>query len=120
MRPQLLTAQNFRFEPLTGCDSLDPNDHAYALTYAGHAVFQHGDKESWLGRSFERVYRSVRSLQKPELTMKMRSATSATSDPGIDIETLLADGIVGKKGAFSRAFAEAMKEDMMAAFWKAI
>ncbi len=52
--------------------------------------------------------------------MKMRSATSATSDPGIDIETLLADGIVGKKGAFSRAFAEAMKEDMMTAFWKAI
>ena len=52
--------------------------------------------------------------------MKIRSATSATSDPGIDIETLLADGIVGKKGAFSRAFAEAMKEDMMTAFWKAI
>ncbi|MES2144619.1 MAG: phytanoyl-CoA dioxygenase family protein [Pseudomonadota bacterium] len=30
------------------------------------------------------------------------------------------EGIVGRKGAFSRDFAEAMREDMMAAFWQAI
>ena len=41
-------------------------------------------------------------------------------DAGVDIGTLFADGVVGKKAAFSRAFAEAMKEDMMTAFWKAI
>jgi hypothetical protein len=37
-----------------------------------------------------------------------------------DCETLKRDGIVGCKGAFSRDFAEAMREDMMTAFWKAI
>ncbi|MEQ1956252.1 phytanoyl-CoA dioxygenase [Mesorhizobium sp. CN2-181] len=37
-----------------------------------------------------------------------------------DIATLLEDGIVGKKGAFRSDFAEAMREDMMTAFWKAI
>ena len=30
------------------------------------------------------------------------------------------DGIVGRKSAFSREFAEAMREDMMTAFWAAI
>jgi hypothetical protein len=30
------------------------------------------------------------------------------------------DGIVGLKGAFSREFVEAMREDMMTAFWAAI
>ena len=35
-------------------------------------------------------------------------------------ETLQRDGIVGLKGAFSRDFAEAMREDMMTAFWNAI
>ncbi len=35
-------------------------------------------------------------------------------------ETLQRDGIVGRKGAFSRDFAEAMREDMMTAFWQAI
>ena len=34
--------------------------------------------------------------------------------------TLLRDGIVGLKSAFSRGFAEAMREDMMTAFWAAI
>ena len=37
-----------------------------------------------------------------------------------DVATLFRDGIVGLKGAFSRDFAEAMREDMMTAFWKAI
>jgi hypothetical protein len=37
-----------------------------------------------------------------------------------DVATLCSDGIVGRKGAFSRDFAEAMREDMMTAFWSAI
>lgn len=37
-----------------------------------------------------------------------------------DVTTLNRDGIVGRKGAFSRDFAEAMRDDMMTAFWKAI
>lgn len=37
-----------------------------------------------------------------------------------DRETLLTDGITALKGAFSRAWAERMHEDMMDAFWKAI
>jgi hypothetical protein len=37
-----------------------------------------------------------------------------------DLETLLRDGIVGRKGAFSREWTEAMREDMMTAFWDAI
>jgi len=37
-----------------------------------------------------------------------------------DIATLYRDGIVGKKEAFSRDWAEAMREDMMTAFWSAI
>lgn len=37
-----------------------------------------------------------------------------------DVATLYRDGIVGKKAAFSRQFAEAMREDMMTAFWAAI
>lgn len=41
-------------------------------------------------------------------------------DIDTDIETLRRDGIVGHKGAFSREWAEAMREDMMRAFWAAI
>ena len=37
-----------------------------------------------------------------------------------DLDILYRDGIVGRKGAFSRAWVEAMREDMMTAFWKAI
>jgi hypothetical protein len=33
-----------------------------------------------------------------------------------DVETLHRDGIVGLKGAFSREWAEAIREDMMTAF----
>lgn len=42
------------------------------------------------------------------------------SDVTKDVETLFSDGVVGLKGAFSREFAENMREDMMTAFWKAI
>ncbi len=42
------------------------------------------------------------------------------TDVADDIAALYRDGIVGKKGAFSRDFAEAMREDMMTAFWAAI
>jgi hypothetical protein len=41
-------------------------------------------------------------------------------DVRADHETLVGDGVVGLKGAFSRDFAEAMREDMMTAFWDAI
>ena len=44
----------------------------------------------------------------------------ARPDVSADHATLLRDGITGRKGAFSRDFAEAMREDMMTAFWKAI
>lgn len=37
-----------------------------------------------------------------------------------DLTTLARDGIVGRPGAFSREFAEGMREDMMTAFWAAI
>ena len=37
-----------------------------------------------------------------------------------DHATLMRDGIVGHKAAFSREWAEAMREDMMKAFWAAI
>ncbi|MEP7453509.1 phytanoyl-CoA dioxygenase family protein [Phyllobacterium sp. SB3] len=37
-----------------------------------------------------------------------------------DLSTLNTDGIVGKKSAFSREWAENMREDMMTAFWSAI
>ncbi len=41
-------------------------------------------------------------------------------DVRADAETLIREGVVGRKGAFSRAYAERMREDMMAAFWDAI
>jgi Phytanoyl-CoA dioxygenase (PhyH) len=37
-----------------------------------------------------------------------------------DVKTLHRDGIVALKGAFPREWAEAMREDMMTAFWSAI
>jgi hypothetical protein len=37
-----------------------------------------------------------------------------------DLDTLRTDGIVGTKAAFSREWAESMREDMMNAFWSAI
>ncbi len=37
-----------------------------------------------------------------------------------DFDTLYRDGIVAKKGAFSREWVEQMREDVMTAFWEAI
>jgi hypothetical protein len=37
-----------------------------------------------------------------------------------DVETLNRDGIVGRTAAFSKTWVEAMRDDMMAAFWSAI
>jgi len=37
-----------------------------------------------------------------------------------DVSTLYRDGIVGKKGVFSRDWVEQLREDMMSAFWEAI
>jgi hypothetical protein len=37
-----------------------------------------------------------------------------------DVETLERDGIVGLQGAFSREWAEQMRQDMLTAFWSAI
>lgn len=47
-------------------------------------------------------------------------ATSRVEDPADDAETLQRDGVVGRKGAFSRAWAERLREDMTTAFWEAI
>jgi hypothetical protein len=50
----------------------------------------------------------------------MDEGTGAAEDVAADAGILLRDGIVGRKGAFSRDYARAMREDMMAAFWDAI
>jgi hypothetical protein len=41
-------------------------------------------------------------------------------DVRTDVETLQRDGIVGRKGAFSREWAERMRDDIATAFWDAI
>ena len=41
-------------------------------------------------------------------------------DVSQDLETLRRDGIVGRKAAFSRAWAETMRQEMMTSFWTAI
>jgi hypothetical protein len=41
-------------------------------------------------------------------------------DVAADVQTLTREGIVARKGAFSRVWAERMREDMMTAFWEAI
>jgi len=50
----------------------------------------------------------------------MTSTLPATADVAPDIETLRREGIVGLKGAFDRDWVEAVREDMMTAFWAAI
>lgn len=49
-----------------------------------------------------------------------KPAPDQASDLGEGVDTLYRDGIVGLKGAFSRDWAERMREDMTAAFWEAI
>jgi hypothetical protein len=50
----------------------------------------------------------------------MNVAVESAALVDADVQTLFRDGIVGRKGAFSRDFAEAMREEMMTAFWSAI
>jgi hypothetical protein len=45
---------------------------------------------------------------------------AADTDVASDLETLHRDGIVARKGAFDREWVEAVREDMMTAFWAAI
>jgi hypothetical protein len=45
---------------------------------------------------------------------------AAGLDISQDVDTLYRDGIVGRKAAFPREWAEIMREDMMTAFWDAI
>ena len=45
---------------------------------------------------------------------------AAAPDLAPDLEALHRDGIVARKGAFERDWVEAMREDMMTAFWAAI
>jgi hypothetical protein len=46
--------------------------------------------------------------------------TEETIDVGGDVATLYRDGIVGRPGAFPREWVDALREDMMTAFWSAI
>ena len=51
----------------------------------------------------------------------MTATLPRTSEPiAAHVETLNRDGITALKGAFSREWADAMREDMMTAFWAAI
>jgi hypothetical protein len=55
--------------------------------------------------------------------MTMSQATTSqttTIDVAGDVETLQRDGIIGRQGAFSREWAEQMRQDMLTAFWDAI
>jgi hypothetical protein len=47
-------------------------------------------------------------------------ARAQITDVAADIATLERDGIVGRKGAFARDWADSIREDMMTAFWDAI
>ena len=48
------------------------------------------------------------------------TATAERLDVSADVETLTRDGVVGRKGAFTRDWAERMREDITTAFWSAI
>jgi hypothetical protein len=48
------------------------------------------------------------------------TGVGAAMEVTADHETLVCDGIVGRKRAFSREYGKAMREDTMAAFWDAI
>jgi hypothetical protein len=49
-----------------------------------------------------------------------RNADSSPDAITADVRTLQRDGIVGKPGAFDRDWAEALRQDMLTAFWEAI
>ncbi|MFL5644371.1 MAG: phytanoyl-CoA dioxygenase family protein [Chloroflexota bacterium] len=46
--------------------------------------------------------------------------TPAVEDVRADVATLYRDGIVARPGAFSREWAEQLRQDMLSAFWEAI
>ena len=46
--------------------------------------------------------------------------TGTVVDVRSDVDVLYGDGVVGRKGAFSRQWAEDMREDITTAFWEAI
>jgi len=46
--------------------------------------------------------------------------TPAVEDVRADVATLYRDGIVARPGAFSRKWAEQLRQDMLSAFWEAI
>ena len=48
------------------------------------------------------------------------AATLDRLDVSPDVDTLTRDGVVGRKGAFTRDWAERMREDITTAFWSAI
>jgi len=50
----------------------------------------------------------------------MTKGIEELADVNEDVLTLQRDGIVAKKGAFSREWVERLREDMMTAFWEAI
>src|SRR5215218_2323212 len=54
------------------------------------------------------------------MTTLERDRSAADFDLDAHLEVLYRDGITGLKGAFSREWAERMREDMMTAFWAAI
>ncbi|MFL5778714.1 MAG: phytanoyl-CoA dioxygenase family protein [Chloroflexota bacterium] len=56
----------------------------------------------------------------PDTGRRSDAATLDGGDLSDDVATLMRDGIVGRKGAFTRDWAETMREDMLTAFWDAI
>lgn len=52
--------------------------------------------------------------------MNIHPQAESRPDVSDDVATLRRDGIVGRKSCFSREWADAMREDMMTAFWSAI
>ena len=54
------------------------------------------------------------------MTASIVTAARTDEDPEDDIAALHRDGVVGRKAAFSREWAERLREDMMTAFWEAI
>ena len=52
--------------------------------------------------------------------MPRQAANRNIDELGDDVELLQRDGIVGRRGAFARDWAERLRADMMAAFWPAI